>query len=550
LSVVRLKVALLAGFVFWTNAGVWRRLTELFSRQAWPELTVFVGLWLCALAGLGIAAFLRGAGVRWAWSFVLCLSAALGVLAHQVSGHHLSYHEVLLYWHERAFWGGAMELYSQHVVHALLTTVPGILGIVLPPGRAGIKLRAAALLPLLPACLITGLVVARQGGGTTALPEQYTPAALLAAALLDDPFADLAETRRAPDLPLSGRRPARHIVLVVDESVRPDFLDINLQRGLTPSLVRREDLLVNFGYAAAGNNCSLFSNLILRFGAVAPDVGKNLVAAPSIWAFARAAGYRSVYIDAQVERERLQNGMTLVERRDIDELLRPFEVPGPERDFWIADHLVQTLDTDQPQFVFINKRGAHFPYTHVYPPEAAVFSPSMQAGEAVGTSRERLVNAYKNAIHWNVDGFFQRLLAQLPAETVILYTSDHGQNLMDAGLVLQCNARDPHFLEGVVPILAITGSTELRTLLGAAVPSNRDRASHFEIFPTLLVLMGFEHEAVRARYGGSLMDPIERPQAFTYGSIMALRSTRIAWKQLPQPLRASVEASNEGAAEN
>lgn len=58
----------------------------------------------------------------------------------------------------------------------------------------------------------------------------------------------------------------------------------------------------------------------------------------------------------------------------------------------------------------------------------------------------------------------------------------------------------------LVPLVVIKGAT-LKTLdwernLGA----NRNRVSHYEIFPTLLSLMGYDGQRVRAVYGPSLLE--------------------------------------------
>jgi glucan phosphoethanolaminetransferase (alkaline phosphatase superfamily) len=335
------------------------------------------------------------------------------------------------------------------------------------------------------------------------------------------------------------------VILIVDESVRADFLDLNRVQGSTPFLQSHAGRFANFGYAVAGNNCSLFGNLILRFGGVPDRLSESIRTGPSIWSYAKAAGYRTVYIDGQKSDGRLQNGMTAVERAGIDEFLQPSEAPEAERDFFIARRLGEITSSVQPHFVYVNKRGSHFPYPRNYPRAAASFLPDMETGESTGLSRERLINSYKNSLRWNVDGFFKELLSNDLANTVVLYTSDHGQNLMDRGVILQCNSSNPHVFEGLVPLLVTSGDSRLRHRFEEAALVNRDRATHFEIFPTLLELFGFDPAEIGVHYGAGLLQSLpERSRAFTYGPIVGWSGSKPHWKTVPTNLRELAEGSH------
>jgi lipid A ethanolaminephosphotransferase len=99
---------------------------------------------------------------------------------------------------------------------------------------------------------------------------------------------------------------------------------------------------------------------------------------------------------------------------------------------------------------------------------------------------------------------------------VILYTSDHGQDLHERGnpgLNTHCG-QSPVMEEGLVPLVVLHGAG-LNTLDWTAhLEANRNRSSHFNIFPTLLQLMGYSIDAVQAVYGRSLTVPTEDPFTF------------------------------------
>jgi arylsulfatase A-like enzyme len=166
--------------------------------------------------------------------------------------------------------------------------------------------------------------------------------------------------------------------------------------------------------------------------------------------------------------------MTVVERTEVEEFLQPSHVPELERHFFIARRLREIVKSDQPHFIYVNKRGSHFSYAKNYPCAAASFLPDMERGESTDLSRERLINSYKNSLRWNVDGFLKELLSNDLASTVVIYTSDHGQNPMDRGVVLQCNSSDPHVFEGLVPLLVTSGDSRLRHRFQEAALVNRD----------------------------------------------------------------------------
>jgi lipid A ethanolaminephosphotransferase len=536
------KLSCLAWFVITTNHEVAARASELFERSHWPGLLAFAAIWLAGLAALTGVAWSASFRLRALWSVPIALSALLGDLAYAITGHHLSFYDVVLYASERARWGDALSLYSSWLGPILRDAAIGLIGFWLPAQRPLAAPRLLAAAPALPIALIAALLAAEAGKGTRALPEQFAPLAMLLVAGVQQPLALGAEREtvsHAPEHPPL----ARHVFLVIDESVRADFLDPNGARGVTPFLASRAAQLANFGYAVSGSNCSLFANLILRYGGTRDSLSSTLRSGPSLWAWARAAGFRTVYVDAQLAGGHLQNGMTLGERGLIDELVQLGDAPIETRDARAAQVLAELARDSRPSFALVSKWGSHFPYARNYPPEAEAFHPALAPDDAIGPDRERLLNAYRNSVRWTTDRFFERLFEADLGSSVVIYTSDHGQNLLDHGVVTHCNSSDPHPLEGVVPLLVLAGPAELRARFAAAAAARLDRSSHFELFPTLLELMGFA--ADRARYGPGLLDP-EPPageRAFTYGPVIGL-ARELDWRALPGDVRALARASS------
>jgi glucan phosphoethanolaminetransferase (alkaline phosphatase superfamily) len=120
-----------------------------------------------------------------------------------------------------------------------------------------------------------------------------------------------------------------------------------------------------------------------------------------------------------------------------------------------------------------------------------------------------------------VDKFFQKFLEEVSLENaVVIYTSDHGQNLLDDGKpVTHCRRIAVNLHEAVVPLMVFTNRTDLKKSFMRSALKNYNKASHFEIFPTLLILLGYEASAVKNRYHLSLFDKIDTPLGFTSGPI-------------------------------
>lgn len=225
-------------------------------------------------------------------------------------------------------------------------------------------------------------------------------------------------------------------MLLVDESVRADYIDWRPGNPFTPNMAANADRFIDFGPAASGGNCSHYSNAIIRLGAARDNVIESIRKNPTIWKYAKAAGYRTVYIDAQAavnkNASKLQNFMTVSETEDIDRVVFLGEADMTQLDFELLKVVEEELAGDVPVFVYANKNGAHFPYDHGYPKKEAVFTP-VDADMAASTTAT-LVNSYRNNLRWTVDLFFARLIEGTDFDdTMVLYTSDHGQNFQTGG---------------------------------------------------------------------------------------------------------------------
>jgi glucan phosphoethanolaminetransferase (alkaline phosphatase superfamily) len=277
----------------------------------------------------------------------------------------------------------------------------------------------------------------------------------------------------------------------------------------------------NYGLAAASSNCSDYSNLILRTGVrkeKIPDHDQMTLKKPSIWQFTREAGFYNVYLDAQSAEESTdyQNFMNEHEASFVDEVIRVRQKIAYNSDGVAGEKLMDHLKQPGKTFIILNKYGLHFPYFRSYPKEYNFFSPALAHGEPM-YDREKSLNSYMNGIRWSVDDWFKHLLAESRdfKTYVIIYTSDHGQNIVDDGtLATHCRPRANRF-EGIVPMMVFSNDAVILESLKAVQATSYDKTSHFQIFPTLIRLAGYKDTWVRSHYGASLSDlPGTLPEFF------------------------------------
>jgi hypothetical protein len=297
--------------------------------------------------------------------------------------------------------------------------------------------------------------------------------------------ADPPPPRAAVDLAPQTAGSPRHILWLVDESVAY----AEFERVIAPALGPYRP--IDFGMAASLANCSAPSNLALRSGVDVRDAGPHLDLrrTPSIWGYARKAGYRTLLIDGQTSGAP-QNFLFPPERALIDQVKSA--ASGIDTDLTIAADLNRQLRSHARTFTYVVLRGVHFQYKDHFP-----------AGLIPADSPE--IVQYRTALAYSKGRFFDRLLAGVErSNAAIVYQSDHGQNLTP-GKLPHCSP------EGVpaefqIPLLAFVPDAWRSRYAGTP----REGHSASQVFPTLLEWMGYDPEAVQRRYDNDLTGPPAR----------------------------------------
>lgn len=357
--------------------------------------------------------------------------------------------------------------------------------------------------------------------------EQFPIMVRMPVILIHSMFNSLPTTEREAVVENAKKLSVRHIFLIVDESITGRALTLNNPDvNTTPFLAGHRDQLIDFGIATAYANYSAGSNLALTAGARMrnlPDSGYALLRQPTLFQYAQRAGYNVFLIDAQMDGLRLQNFLTSRDLSFIDSVipitsLQHDRLRYDQRDSLINVVLATLSSSKDPVFAYVVKFGAHWPYARTYPEKEMFFKPTLTRSSLIKDSI-RTRNTYFNAIRWSVDTFWQRIMSDLADKdsTLILYTSDHGQDISKKGIQLsQASVFDVSPDEANVPLWIYANyPTSFKSM-------HHDDSHHEDIFPTLLEWMGFEKGFISKRYGQSLLDSnyhSARPRTFLKGDI-------------------------------
>ncbi|HEY4652254.1 MAG TPA: sulfatase-like hydrolase/transferase, partial [Pontibacter sp.] len=464
---------------------------------------------------------------------MLLLPCLLVSLSYRfITGYNYSYTDAQTALGNLHTFGAALQNFTLPVLLALLSSIVIVLVLWLVPRSIKPVYSLKHTLLLLPIAALGFWYINKSAGVIDDLPAFYrVPLSTYLAAVHKLPLGERGPLTIAPE-----GKGVKHIFLIVDESITGSSLSLNGNPvATTPFLQAHQDSIVNLGIASAFTNNSAGSNIALMSGArlsLLPDTDHTLLTSPSIFQFAKKAGYTTYYIDSQIGGGALQNFMSLQDLEYIDHFVQPAnvipEMPYYMRDHWVAEQLIKLSKSDQMCFVYVVKAGAHWPYARTYPQDSALFRPVLSERSML-KDKIRSVNTYHNAIRWSVDQFWKKLITHIQAadSTLILYTSDHGQDLSGDGIsIMHASTIATKPIEADVPLWYMDKSgiaaafTKERTIEG--------KRSHEQIFPTLLLLQGYSWQEVQQKYGGSLFDPPPAaPGQFLTGDIFGRGRTRM-----------------------
>jgi glucan phosphoethanolaminetransferase (alkaline phosphatase superfamily) len=510
------------------------------------KLLPLIPIWFATGVGLAYAVLDRRLWLRIGVAAVVVGSTAFTTIYETVAGAPLTFLDIVSLWNARHEAGRAIEQYQNAVMLGAVAAIATLILILWPsrPNRLTLSQTWHRLwiLPILPLLVHSGVYYQNSGFYPYPLPGQFNSAAL-GALLVYQLNTEETPARLPVQWSPTRAAPAKQIIVMVDESISADYLDLHQGNDYTPRLANLAGDLLDFGPAASGGVCSNYSNALMRFGASRKDLTKSVNTNATLFAYAKKAGYRTVYIDAQAYHiaigHKIQNFMSVQETSEIDGFYAISTPDLPQADYELTEIIAKELKSGQPVFIYANKNGAHFPYDSTYPPSEAVFHPTQ--AEAGDTLQARIAS-YRNAISWSVDKWMEDFFKKVDlSDAVMIYTGDHGQRF-EPGRLTHCQTTDVDPATASVPMLVYAPPGELREKLKAAMPLSKGRATHFQIAPTVYQLLGYSAADISKSYDESLFVGTQRPTEFTSGDVFGLFGNQVIFN--PINLNASYLQAN------
>lgn len=474
-------------------------------------------------------AFQRSSILKWMISIVLVTSGVMSASYYTVTSQYMEIYQIEAMLNATDNLVDALTAFSG-LFWCFLIGVIGFIGLILP---SKFSLKRNTTLSLAPSLIIVSMIViiimAREGEGSKGMPSQYTVASYLVVLTAEKILNAGPTTPPFVSADPENKVDSGDIIFVMDESMRGDYFDFNSTSGVPTDVEQYNP--VNFGVASSAANCSDPSNVSLRFGVSRNNYLEDLKIKPSIWQFAKKAGFNTVYVDAQHAIGSFGNHMAELEVSFIDEFLQisDAEVKLYNKDAQAAKIIRGKLNNGIKDFIYVNKIGAHFPFEGKYPSGTGIYSPVMPPSGFLRSYHEvdeveypvsgdeltrlKFVNSYKNTLGWNFKSFFNTLFDEPITEPyTVLYTSDHGQTFHDdgrKGYGTHCSfvTTDPE--EGRVPLLFFSNIEAVQKKMKVAASLNFNKVSHFNLPATVFNLMGYNEDDL-SNYESSLYKPLNK----------------------------------------
>jgi lipid A ethanolaminephosphotransferase len=236
-----------------------------------------------------------------------------------------------------------------------------------------------------------------------------------------------------------GNRKPTLLVLAIGETVRSANFGLSgYARETTPEL-RQLDLVVYPRVQACGTSTEV--SLPCMFAPVGRrDYDEQRIAhEQSLLQVLDRIGYDIVWIDNQSGCKGVCEGLT--SERIPGNADPAFCDGGRCLDGILLSRLDAAVKADTGDLVVVlHMLGNHGPaYSRRYPADSRIFQPTCESLELSECSTAEIVNSYDNAIRYSdhvLAGVIHYLQAQPDRDTGLIYVSDHGESLGEAGLYL------------------------------------------------------------------------------------------------------------------
>lgn len=248
--------------------------------------------------------------------------------------------------------------------------------------------------------------------------------------------------------------PGLNVVLIIGESLRQASWSLGgYPRNTTPRL-SEEPGLIPYSNATAEASLTRTAVPLMITRATADDFNRHLEEKTLLGLFSEA-GYETWWLSNQ---EQLGINNTTITAHTVEaDHVAFYNRSGLSRSASVTPHddvllapLAHALEALGPQhrFVIVHTMGSHWDYNYRYPDAFDHWKPSLRGrtGYSLGDQgiKTEMINAYDNSVRFT-DQFLAETIALLkssPRPGVLIFMSDHGENLLDDHRKLTGHAHD------------------------------------------------------------------------------------------------------------
>ncbi|AMO97249.1 sulfatase family protein [Collimonas fungivorans] len=293
-------------------------------------------------------------------------------------------------------------------------------------------------------------------------------------------------------LSANGRIPVTYpaskiVVLVVGESVRSDHLEINgYVRNTTPYLENLRTKLISYSdvVSTANSTQNAVPNIVLR---------KHESGQISLARTFREAGFKTAWFSNQEQEPFAKDA----EITDFPESNFDFRMRKDMSLIPLFESFVQQAGSYQ--FIVLHMIGSHVVYDQRYTGDSKIFQPTLSdigVTDPVSKNKLEAINSYDNTII-EMDKFMNNIITILNNQdkpAVLMYTSDHGENLFDDDRQFFMHTQFPPTQYDLhVPLLLWMNPAYKKNQPGLEkilTDNSKKQISHRNIFPSLLEIAG------------------------------------------------------------
>lgn len=223
------------------------------------------------------------------------------------------------------------------------------------------------------------------------------------------------------------------VIFVIGETARASHFSINgYPRNTNPCLGSLTGL-VSFGNAMSESNTT-HKSVPMLLSSVDATMFDDVYMQKSIITAFKEAGFKTAFFSNQAPNHSLIEffGNEADTCYYVQSLAKGRKKPYDMTLVNCLQHFLSHNDGDR--FVILHTYGSHFNYSDRYPSEFRYFVPD-NIPSATPENRKFLVNAYDNSIRYTdyILGKIIGMVNHAGSRAVVLYTSDHGEELFDDG---------------------------------------------------------------------------------------------------------------------